>query len=284
MKPQSGRNIKKTVCVCVLSTVFFLDLLQQFFPTFYHCDFILWWHRNQGETLEEMCVCSFHGLYFNGGRAHHIIESKVQWKPFCRATQQYSQDDWLGGKFPYTMTYAHGPHLIYCNSIFLSFAIIGGGFIRGSSDETAMGLVRITSWYPNFNGSHFGLPPSEIHRMTGLPPKIVWTMTYSHRPHQGETLEKKLCLYVGLCLSVYLCLCFCYSVGVWLCEWVFGMFSNGSGAHYSLILVTPFAVVVKKKKLASLVALHTCWTVTVAECADLLQNHLQFILSLSLTF
>ena len=36
-----------------------------------------------------------------------------------------------------------------------------------------MGLVRITSWYPNFNGSHFGLPPSEIHRMTGLPPKIV---------------------------------------------------------------------------------------------------------------
>ena len=31
-----------------------------------------------------------------------------------------------------------------------------------------MGLVRITSWYPNFNGSHFGLPPSSIHRMTGL--------------------------------------------------------------------------------------------------------------------
>ena len=44
-----------------------------------------------------------------------------------------------------------------------------------------MGPVRITSWYPNFNGSHFGLPPSEIHRMTGLPPKIVWTMTYSHK-------------------------------------------------------------------------------------------------------
>ena len=49
----------------------------------------------------------------------------------------------------------------------------------------AMGLVRITSWYPNFNGSHFGLAPSEIHRMTGLPPQIVWTMTYSHRPHPG---------------------------------------------------------------------------------------------------
>ena len=53
------------------------------------------------------------------------------------------------------------------------------------SMNTAMGLVCITSWYPNFNGSHFGLPPSEIHRMTGLPPKIVWTMTYSHRPHQS---------------------------------------------------------------------------------------------------
>ena len=36
-----------------------------------------------------------------------------------------------------------------------------------------MGLVRITSWYPNFNGSHFGMPPREIHRMTGLPPKIA---------------------------------------------------------------------------------------------------------------
>ena len=37
--------------------------------------------------------------------------------------------------------------------------------------QRAMGLVCITSWYPNFNGSHFGLPPSQIHRMTGLPPK-----------------------------------------------------------------------------------------------------------------
>ena len=46
-----------------------------------------------------------------------------------------------------------------------------------------MGLVRIPSWYPTFNGSHFDLPPSEIHRMTGLPPKITCTMTYWHRPH-----------------------------------------------------------------------------------------------------
>ena len=40
----------------------------------------------------------------------------------------------------------------------------------------------------NFNGSHFGLPPSEIHRMTGLPPQIVWTMTYAHRPHSPAAL------------------------------------------------------------------------------------------------
>ena len=53
----------------------------------------------------------------------------------------------------------------------------------------AMGLVRITSWYPNFNGSHFGLPPSKIHRMTGLPPKILRTMTYSHRPHWQKFLN-----------------------------------------------------------------------------------------------
>ena len=51
------------------------------------------------------------------------------------------------------------------------------------TSEKLMGLVCFTSWYPSFNGSHFGLPPSEIPRMTGLPPKIVWTMTYPHRPH-----------------------------------------------------------------------------------------------------
>ena len=60
--------------------------------------------------------------------------------------------------------------------------------------QKEMGLVCITSWYPNFNGSHFGLPPSEIHRMTGLPPKIVLTMTYSHRPFDklGEMLDKDI--------------------------------------------------------------------------------------------
>ena len=48
-------------------------------------------------------------ILFKGGRAHYIIESKVQWKPFWLATQQYPQNDWLGGNFLYTMAYTHGP-------------------------------------------------------------------------------------------------------------------------------------------------------------------------------
>ena len=42
----------------------------------------------------------------------------------------------------------------------------------------------------NFNGSHFGLPLIKIHRMTGLPPKIVWTMMYSHRPKNWQYIDK----------------------------------------------------------------------------------------------
>ena len=33
--------------------------------------------------------------------------------------------------------------------------------------------VRITSWYPKFNGCHFGLSPSSIHKMTRLVGKMV---------------------------------------------------------------------------------------------------------------
>ena len=86
-------------------------------------------HRNQSfdrthfSHVERPCVevwLSFKNQLFppgaqqrrekiNGGRAHYIIESKVQWKPFWLATQLYPQNDWLGGNFPYTMTYAHGP-------------------------------------------------------------------------------------------------------------------------------------------------------------------------------
>ena len=41
-----------------------------------------------------------------------------------------------------------------------------------------MGAVRITSLNPKFNGSHFGLPPSSIHRMTGWVAisRVLWRM------------------------------------------------------------------------------------------------------------
>ena len=58
-------------------------------------------------------VCALRITHFltNGGRAHYIIESRVQWKPFWLATQQYPQNDWPGGKFPFTMMYTHCHHL-----------------------------------------------------------------------------------------------------------------------------------------------------------------------------
>ena len=65
---------------------------------------------------------------------------------------------------------------------------------EGRSRQRWMGLVHITSWYPIFNGSHFGLPPSEIHRIPDLPPKIVWTMTYSHRPHPKNGIKRRCSL------------------------------------------------------------------------------------------
>ena len=35
-------------------------------------------------------------------------------------------------------------------------------------ETSTMGAVHITSLNLKFNGGHFGLPPSSIHRMTGL--------------------------------------------------------------------------------------------------------------------
>ena len=56
-------------------------------------------------------------------------------------------------------------------------------FGRGWRPVWQMGAVRITSWYQGFNGSHFGLPLSFIHRMTGLGGNFVWAMMQSHRTH-----------------------------------------------------------------------------------------------------
>ena len=52
-----------------------------------------------------------------------------------------------------------------------------------------MGTARITSLYPKFNGSHFALPPSSIHRMTGLDGNFPHTMTYAHKPHFRKSVQ-----------------------------------------------------------------------------------------------
>ena len=54
-----------------------------------------------------------------------------------------------------------------------------------------VGPARITSWYPKFNGSHFGLSPSSIHRMTGLGDKMVWTVSYLHRHHTIDCFQER---------------------------------------------------------------------------------------------
>ena len=54
------------------------------------------------------------------------------------------------------------------------------------TDSIIMGLVRIMSLYPKYNGSHFGLPPSSIQKMIGLVGSLVWTRTYSHEPHRWD--------------------------------------------------------------------------------------------------
>ena len=53
------------------------------------------------------------------------------------------------------------------------------------SFKTLLGLLQwdlcIASWYPKFDGSHFDLPPSSVHRMTGLGGYFVWTFSYVRR-------------------------------------------------------------------------------------------------------
>ena len=67
--------------------------------------------------------------------------------------------------------------------------------------KTWIEAVCITSWYPKFNGSHFDLPPSSIHRMTGLGGNMAWMMMYAHRPRCVSRLTVKSlvpCCYHGL--------------------------------------------------------------------------------------
>ena len=85
---------------------------------------------------------------------HYVTESKVQWKLFWLATQLYLQNDWLGGN-------------VACAHYVLVSKIQRKPFWLAMTGMVVMGAVRITSLNPKFNGSHFDLPPSSIHRMTG---------------------------------------------------------------------------------------------------------------------
>ena len=49
-----------------------------------------------------------------------------------------------------------------------------------------MGLVRITSWYPNLNGSHFGLPPARSTEWLDCHPKSCEVWRIRTGPIQNE--------------------------------------------------------------------------------------------------
>ena len=71
-----------------------------------------------------------------------------------------------------------GQSKLITNPCILSFAL----FKEFSHSSDRMGAVRITSLNSKFNVSHFGLPPSSIHRMTGWVANFPYTMTYATRP------------------------------------------------------------------------------------------------------
>ena len=54
--------------------------------------------------------------------------------------------------------------------------------------------VCITSWYPNSNGSHFGLPPNSVHRMVSLEPGPTWLLirTGSPFPWRPSTIRSQV--------------------------------------------------------------------------------------------
>ena len=64
------------------------------------------------------------------------------------------------------------------------------------------GIIRITSQYSILHGSHFGLLPSSIHRITEMDGSFVWTvtiLTFLHRPlHCGRLLLCHSPIYIKL--------------------------------------------------------------------------------------
>ena len=51
--------------------------------------------------------------------------------------------------------------------------------------------VPIASWYPKLKGSHFGLPPSSVHRMTGLGGRVNGPIRPVRIPKVTFTKTKK---------------------------------------------------------------------------------------------
>ena len=63
------------------------------------------------------------------------------------------------------------------------------------------------SRYPKFNGSHFGLAPSSVNRMTGLGGHFVWkTIAYVHRPSFARRFLKNALSTFDILLLMYDCL------------------------------------------------------------------------------
>ena len=94
---------------------------------------------------------------------HLLIGEKIQPNPEKLETVSSWPCKELPSSSHWAVSWPHSPPI----------SEVQQGLPQCSDTQSIMRLVRITSWYPNFNFSHFGLPPSEIHRMTGLPPKIV---------------------------------------------------------------------------------------------------------------
>ena len=110
--------------------------------------------------------------------------SKFQWKPFWLATQLYDWTGWQYGVDDEVFAPAPLPTwkiiAVILKNLWKNLSSNAPHDSPADQDHCALlvstqrnGGVRITSRYPNFNERYFGLPSSEIHRMTGLPPKIA---------------------------------------------------------------------------------------------------------------
>ena len=113
--------IRKHFCYLLLhsadNNVGLFELLQNFFFFFVACRFV---DKHQRPPFQDIVDTLSKINWFSKDlnftkqwgpcALHHWIQSSME--AICLATQQYPEIEWLGGKFPYTMTYAHGPHFV----------------------------------------------------------------------------------------------------------------------------------------------------------------------------